>query len=117
MYTYSELKDALLAESQRDEVGLWFIIGYVRDYLDVESPSDVRRITMDFVRDMLVSGKVHAGQFSHEVKQYVRWHLSPADTLARIESEWRALGRDPIPGEIVVFFGDWFKGFRVSREN
>ena len=117
MYSYSQLRDALIGETQRDEVGLWFVIGYVKDYLNVQSPLEVRRITMEFVKDMLASGRVYAGQYSPDEKAYVPWQLQSADAVARIDSEWRALGRDPIPGEIVVFFGDWFKSFTIPAVN
>jgi hypothetical protein len=69
-----------------------------------ESPSepDVIRATTEVISDLLGSGYAIVGDVvKDEGLLCVRsWGLSNADTIKRVEDEWRALGRSPNLGEV-----------------
>jgi hypothetical protein len=68
------------------------------------SPSEaaVVRATTELIGDLLGSGYAIVGDVEKdEGLLCVRsWELSTADTVKRIEGEWRALGRPPNLGEV-----------------
>ena len=91
--------DEFRREAHEDYVGLWEI---VRHWQDAGSASlDERRdLTLETVRRLLEGGVV-AGKF--EEGQWRFWPEQGPVALARIETEWTALGHEPDVGEIVWF--------------
>jgi hypothetical protein len=100
-----EVYSEILSEANRDDVGLWFIIGCLQDECDIIEPGALRRETMRCVEWLLGSEMVVAGTYGPHDGRFHRWSGSTEDILARIDSEWSALGRRPTIGEIVVFLG------------
>jgi hypothetical protein len=101
------IKEHLLAECWDDEVGLWYIVDHVYDDLGVEDSAEVRRMTMQLVRELLETGKIIAGWYAPRDSglppwRIVGWPGSIDDILARIEVEWDKLGRDPTVAEVVI---------------
>ncbi len=113
MMDLERLKREVLRECKEDHVGLWSIIWQLRYALndgnyplpeeDKANPAEVRRLTLEVVRDFLESGLVHAGFPTVDGRGFTPWRLPPAEVLARINAGWDALGREPNIGDIVWF--------------
>jgi hypothetical protein len=113
MIDMNQLKRDVLAECEEDYVGLWSIIWRVRYALndgqyplpedDRADSSEVRRLTLQLVQDLLEAGLVQAGSPAPDGRGFARWSLRPREVVRRITSEWDALGREPNIGEVVWF--------------
>jgi hypothetical protein len=113
MIDWNQLKRNVLAECKDDYVGLWSILWQLRYVLnggtyplqedDRADPADVRSLTLKLVREFLESGLVQAGSPTSDGRGFQPWLLSPSEAIARIDSEWEALGREPNIGDIVWF--------------
>jgi hypothetical protein len=107
------LFSTLLRSCQEGELGLWAIIWEVRFALnnqqnpewerDQSTPVQVRHLTMQMVRRLLVSGQVQAGYYGPDGSGVTRWNLPPDEIVKKIETEWDSLDRDPNIGEVVLF--------------
>lgn len=97
--------DEIIEEAKVDEVGLWFIVGGVRDDLGIKGPALLRIATMQCVKQILASGEVVAGYYKPDGSGIEVWNLEHEEIVSRIEEAWNQLGRDPNIGEIVVFVG------------
>jgi hypothetical protein len=64
---------------------------------------DERSVVFRVVKNLLESGLVVAGWPTPDSCGFIPWSLTTNETLARIEAEWDALGRDPTIGGIVWF--------------
>jgi hypothetical protein len=107
MNTLKELKEHLNSECEQDEVGLWMIVRSLRDDLGMNDAAQIRRSTLQLVRELLETGQIVAGWYAPPdsglpVWQIVPWAGSIDDILARISREWDRLGREPNLGEIVI---------------
>ncbi len=95
-----ELTDILL--SVPDETGLDEVCWEVKDKLKIADDDEVKRITLDVVREMLRRGArvdfdcgVPTGRHNPET--------TPDEIVARIEREWAALKTLPTIGDICIF--------------
>ena len=95
----------IIEEAKADEVGLWFIIGRVRDDLGIEEPTLLRAATLQCINELLASGAVVAGYYRPDGSGVEVWDMEPESIVSRIEQAWNELGREPNIGEIVVFIG------------
>ena len=93
------------AECREDYVGLWSIVRRIRG-AGVADRSSVIEITLALLRQLLSEGEIIAGQFAD--RKFHEWKAPPQEIIAKIESEWTNLGRDPDIGEIA-----WFVAARV----
>lgn len=66
------------------------------------SEADVMRATTEIICKLLSSGYAIVGDVVRDegLLCVQSWKLSAADTIKRIEAEWRALGRPPNLGEV-----------------
>ena len=96
----------IIEEAKADEVGLWFIIGRVRDDIGVEEPALLQTATLQCVHEILVSGAVVAGYYKPDGSGVEVWDIEPENVVSHIEHAWNELGREPNLGEIVVFIGN-----------
>src|SRR4051812_4448794 len=87
--------DELLVSGEDDWVPL---VALVRKLDSNRSGEDLLQAVLAVVQGALASGWMIAG----EVREagFVPWPLAVRDALARIEHEWRALGRTPELGDI-----------------
>ena len=95
---------SIVASADESAIGFWLVVAVVRNVraqLATVDDADLRRSVLALVREALRRRLLVAG--SVEERGFDAWHLSPDDTVARIEREWAALGRDPHPGEIALF--------------
>jgi hypothetical protein len=104
----------LLGESlAHDQRGLWRIPAFLRDDLGIETESERRTLTMKTVELLLDKGMV-AGNFIPSLadKNYSVWqdwrdadpkYRDKKEVLARISTEWDALGHEPNLYEVVWF--------------
>ena len=95
------IRNSLLIESTEDYVGLWTIPRQLYLYSEEKDEFAVRRKTIQIIEELLNDELIQPGQFKD--RKFEFWKLSPVETIARIEAEWDALGREPNIGEIVWF--------------
>jgi hypothetical protein len=93
---------ALVSESRVDHVGLWEPVIRMRG-LGLADDAPIMRMTLGMLLPLLSTGQIQAGQFAVNSDEFQIWEMEPKDVIARIEREWKALGRDPGPGDIVWF--------------
>lgn len=98
--TVESLADILL--SVPDEIGLYEISSHLKYELHVANEDEIKRITLDVVREMLRRGAradfdsgVPTGRHNPET--------TPDEIVARIEREWGALKALPTIGDICIF--------------
>lgn len=100
------IRAALIQEAQSDVVGLWLIAQWVKDDLPSLDVMAARKATLEVIREALMLQRVVPGDFvdhDEDTLVFSQWGLPVGDTVARIEREWIALGREPNPGEVVWF--------------
>jgi hypothetical protein len=94
------LVDILL--SAPDEISLDEVCDDVKYDLGVEDDREVKRLTLEAVREMLRRGVLVAFDSDAATKQHPEG--TPDEIVARIDNEWDAVGEAPsLPGEICVF--------------
>lgn len=93
-----------------DYTGLWLAVTELR--LATGGAIDFRRI-LEILYGLLNSGMLQAGIPTAD-GGFEPWLLPPEEVMARIEEEWKRLGRDPDLGEI-VWFAMTEKGARQAR--
>jgi hypothetical protein len=99
-----DLRRTFLREARSDDVGLWLLVRWVRDALGPDCNADeVREKTLGFLEEMLRNGRIRAGHPDGERRRFVAWPFDAQEAVARIRTEWEALGREPKLGEIVWF--------------
>jgi len=90
----------ILAEARRDYLGLWWIVRIVREQLPSLSVSERRTATLEFLRPLLESRDLVAGELRSEAG-FSQWNGNASEILARIEEAWPAGAPDPdIGGDI-----------------
>jgi hypothetical protein len=95
------LKDEIIAEAQRDYLGLWWIVHKVREHLPGLSVAERRTATLDLLRPLLESRELVAGEPSTDGRTFSAWGGNASEVLARIEEAWSAGSGDPDIGNIV----------------
>lgn len=101
-----EIRRAFIEETQSDVVGLWLIAQWVKDDLPSLDTVAARRATLHIIREALLQERVVPGEFvdqDEDILVFLQWALPVDETVARIEQEWTALGRDLNPGDVVWF--------------
>src|SRR5689334_16333546 len=101
--TTDDVLESLAEECHDDHVGLWRIVNAVRYDLGSTDPSEIRALTLRFVRRLLHERGMQVGHPAPDGRRFVPWALSPEQAVSRIEREWAALGRDPDIGEVAWF--------------
>ena len=90
-------------EAESDYVGLWQICTRVRHDLAITDPDELRSTVMQVIDVMLAMGLLAVDLPSEGPGRRPWQDQARASVLARIRSEWQALGRDPSVGDIVWF--------------
>ncbi len=103
MNLFVDLRTHLLAECKEDEVGLWYIIKNVRRDLKLKDAAEVRRITLELIKELLESGNVQAGYYAPDESGFEPWSIPVDEIIRRINEAWNKLGREPNIGDIVIF--------------
>jgi hypothetical protein len=99
-----DMERELLAECAEDHVGLWSVLWQARHALPPDAtPSDARELTLGLIGRLLKRGLIRAGFPAPDGRNFEPWSLTPDEVLARTDSEWVSLGRDPEIGEVVWF--------------
>lgn len=60
---------------------------------------EIREASLQIIREVVSKGLMIAGDVLVDAG-FRRWELTPAESIARIEREWRAFGRKPDMGDI-----------------
>jgi hypothetical protein len=99
----SEIVQGYVEEAEIDYVGLWQIIIRVRYDLGIVDQTELRKIVLQIVRELLAAG-LEAVTLRDIAPVRVAWENQDIGyVLDRIRQQWDILGRDPNPGEIVWF--------------
>jgi hypothetical protein len=95
------LVDKFELEARDDWVGLWEVVASLEKL--AADPATLREQSLDVVRALLDRGFV-AGNLTSSDPGFRPWRdQRPEAIISRISSEWLALGRIPIIGDIVYF--------------
>jgi len=95
------VRDLNLA-GKEDYVGIWQIMSAVTHNFKLSNPADVRRLTLDVVRGLLVSG-ARAVDLTPGGGCTPWQDQRPDAVVARVNNGWDSLGREPDIGDIVWF--------------
>jgi hypothetical protein len=101
-----EIRRALVEEARTDTVGLWAVLWQVKQEMPVLTPDEAKRVTLTVIREALLEERIASGNFvdqDEDTQAFVVWPSSVEETIARIDREWTALGRDPNLGEVAWF--------------
>jgi hypothetical protein len=97
------LRNELLERGLSDMLQLSEMASVARRHLGgSSSEADVMRATTEVIGDLLSSGYAIVGDVVRDegLLCVQSWRLSAADTIKRIEDEWRSLGRPPNLGDV-----------------
>ena len=101
--TLQEVIESFVDECNDDHVGLWRFVNAVKQDLGIHDPSEVRRLTMIVVQELLEKHRIAVGEPTSDWRGFVPWNTPSDQALERIDREWTALGRDPNVWEIAWF--------------
>ncbi len=90
--------EEILKDAYYDWVGLWEIVGRLGGLAKSESFEDELAASLIVLGELIRNDLAVAGHLGKE--GFEQWPESREDTLARIEREWRGLGRHPLLGDI-----------------
>jgi hypothetical protein len=97
--------DDLLADfkCEEDIVGLWQVVRGIRERFPETPDNEIFQATLSFVQTMLAHG-FEAGDPPYSASGFACWNdQRPEAVLARIDQEWRNLGKDPDLPDIAWF--------------
>ncbi|MBC8071670.1 MAG: hypothetical protein IAG13_25320 [Deltaproteobacteria bacterium] len=104
-HALSRLRDEWKRDGAASDLGLWWLANDVRGVVGETVPEgEVRRLTLEAVRPLLESGDLRAGDMTPD-GTFAPWSGPVEELVARISSEWQALGRQPDIGDVVWFVG------------
>jgi hypothetical protein len=107
-----------LTECREDYVGLWSLVKRIR-HAGAADDSNILKTTLDLVLPFLSEGAIIAGQFARDGEvhatpfegyEFHQWKMPTHEVIAKIDAEWKELGREPNIGEIV-----WFTSALVEK--
>jgi hypothetical protein len=101
--TIAEVRDSLARNIELDEVGLWTVIFWFKNFAAEITAAEVRRRTLAILRELHGGGLLEAGDLGPDGR-FVPWGYSTDATLIRIEEEWDALPREPRIGDVAWFY-------------
>jgi hypothetical protein len=114
----TELNDRereFLIEGLDDWIGLWRFARAARDDQPAATVDAIREQTLPMIRKLVVGEYMKAGALTEDAPGFVPWNEQGEAAVARIDEEWRALGRDPnIPD--ICWFENTPRGDQVARE-
>jgi hypothetical protein len=114
----TELNDRereFLIEGLDDWIGLWRFARAARDDQPAATVDAIREQTLPMIRKLVVGEYMKAGALTEDATGFVPWNEQGEAAVARIDREWRALGRDPnIPD--ICWFENTPRGDQVARE-
>jgi hypothetical protein len=100
-WSHEEYIEALLSDIENDHLGLWEV-SHLLNVTGVATVPARRELGMNLVRALVSHHGLIPG-FLTEGGGFAQWPINPIDAVARIEREWRELGRDPNISEICWF--------------
>ena len=106
--------DEILRECAEDFCGLWDVVDIVRRSSKEDIPETIRARCLEILRDLLDRGFINAG-IPNRDGQFEPWRTPVLETIDRIRTEWKQLGRRPKLGDI-VWFSATLAGHRKLQE-
>src|ERR1700726_3058093 len=101
MIDLTTVTQEFLTECSEDYVGLWSLVKRIR-HAGAADDSNILKTTQVFVLPFPSEGEIIAGQFARDVEfhaspfegyEFHQWTMSASEVIAKIEPEWRELGR------------------------
>ena len=99
MLTLNSLQENILLSGPDDACGLWEVVQDIRNTHEVTDWDDVRRLAIASIRPLLVERYVKACALGLD-EEFIPWPEQGEAAAARIDGEWRRLGRDPTVWEV-----------------
>ncbi|HEX8200776.1 MAG TPA: hypothetical protein VF590_09830 [Isosphaeraceae bacterium] len=94
----------LLAGHGGEPFDLGAVAAHVRAAFPRARPMEVRWMTLELIRHLLVTGAAQALTKTADGGQRLRpWSLAPSQLMPRLAAAWDELGREPRSGEIAWF--------------
>src|SRR3954452_2570933 len=94
----------LFARHGGEPFELGTVAGHVRRAFPRARPMEVRWMTLELIRHLLVTGSALGGSMPAGGGQRFRpWALAPSQVMPRLATAWDELGRAPQSGEIAWF--------------
>lgn len=101
--TLSKGAHGVLAANAEDHLDLWELLWTVKAEEDLEDdPEAAREAGRRVVSELVKGGYIHAGVPKGR-DDFIPWRLTADEAVERIETEWKALGRDPGISEVAWF--------------
>lgn len=97
------LRRDILAEANDDYLGLWWILLKVDQHLPGLSADVRRHFTVAFLKDLLSSGLLVAGDLQEGDPEFAVRPGSAVEVMNRIEEDWHSLQTEPSLGDVVWF--------------
>ncbi|PPT09009.1 hypothetical protein CKA32_005879 [Geitlerinema sp. FC II] len=100
---YEKFWEPFILEGIEDDVGLWLIIGEVKELYPNKNDSEIRIKTLKSIQNMLEQGLIEVGtyEFSDDkTLEFKTWGLDINNIIQRIDREWNQLQREPNIGDI-----------------
>lgn len=99
----ADLQRQWAVEARSADLSLWWMSRDVRQKLGPRaSEEDIRARTLELLRPLLDAGELQAAGLLPG-GTFIEWKGAVEDQLRRIDSDWRALGRQPGIGDVVWF--------------
>lgn len=120
MDQFNLLKHRILIDMHDDDIGLWWVIGVVKEIYGQRSDEDVRIIISKIIFELLKDGLIRAGQprllEGKWESTFEEWGMDARQTIDRIEDEWKKLKHKVTLGD-VVWFRTTEKGDQYLKDN
>src|SRR5258706_3895123 len=112
MNDLDSIQREILMEGLDDYVGLWQVVRSLRERFG-DLPTDrIRELALERLQPLLDQGLIESGMPGSG--EFLSWGSDAATTLARIDAEWRALGKDPNMPDI-CWFSNTEKGDLIAK--
>jgi len=102
MRALSDIRQELLVEGQDDYVGLWEVAWILRRSEPSYTDDEIREVALESLRPLLCEGLMEPGALQDN-GGFQAWMCTPEEALAKIDKEWRGLGKDPNIGQVCWF--------------
>ena len=112
-----EAKRSWVKECEGDsDLSLSVIADQMRALMPGATEDEVRQRTLEAVYPLLRDRKIWVGDEMPNSDLYKRWEGTADEQIARIDREWRELGRAPAFGEIAWFIGRYAADVMSTQE-
>ncbi|MBM7117712.1 hypothetical protein [Archangium primigenium] len=102
--TVEDMQRGWARDAMTSDLGLWWLAADIREWRLGATEDEVRQETLSALRPLLASGTLRAVHLLPG-GAFAPWAGTAEEQLARMDAEWRGLGRRPDLGDIVWLIG------------